>query len=394
MTQRGDKLVFPSLTREAELAAGRKRKKGYAVPVLTGVGPMNRKAVRHAQNTIPSGRLIPAPSASSVLSGLEQNTLLERISVGRETQIDYERRLERLYTFLAENGLNGTSAAEFDTYLVAYMNECFQDLQAADIGSKTLAAFAWKHPEFSRHGHESLPRARQALIGWLKGIPPAQREPMTWLEVCGVAAEMVRNESWAFGVALLLMWDLYLRPAELFTMRVKDASPPMPEGGRSTCHWSFRIRPFEAGMPAKTGSFDDTAVLDHPARGFLGPLVAELRRHRSPTAPLIPKIDAQSFNRAFHLAVGKLGLSLVPYQARHGGPSHDRAENFRSLAEVRKRGRWLHENSTRRYEKHGVLQSRLANMDAKLRAHLALVASQIDRIMNLEVKAPRFKFAG
>ena len=49
-------------------------------------------------------------------------------------------------------------------------------------------------------------------------------------------------------------------------------------------------------------------------------------------------------------------VKYVMYQARHGGPSHDRREKLRSLPEVRQRGRWLTEQSLRRYEAHARLQ--------------------------------------
>ena len=50
-----------------------------------------------------------------------------------------------------------------------------------------------------------------------------------------------------------------------------------------------------------------------------------------------------------------LGVSLCPYQFRHGGPSHDVARKKRTLGQVRVRGCWMVEASVRRYQKSGRL---------------------------------------
>lgn len=211
---------------------------------------------------------------------------------------------------------------------------------------------------------------------------------MAWLEACALACELVRTGKWNHALCLLLMYDLYLRPGEAFSLTVGSAAPPVREGGRSMQYWAFTIRPFEEGMPAKTGSFDDSVVLDHPERVFLGPLVAAVRQGRRATDPLFEGVDARSFNKHFREAARCLQLDVVPYQARHGGASGGRADRFRSLDEVRKRGRWRSEASTRRYEKHGKLQAKLAAMPDKMRRHMGDVAQHIEAIMRLTRRAP------
>ena len=46
---------------------------------------------------------------------------------------------------------------------------------------------------------------------------------------------------------------------------------------------------------------------------------------------------------------------LVLYQARHSGPSIDRARGIRSLQKIKRRGRWSAESSVQRYERHARL---------------------------------------
>lgn len=212
--------------------------------------------------------------------------------------------------------------------------------------------------------------------------------PMAWLEAAAVAADMVRSRRWCAAVCLLLMFDLYLRLGEAFPLQVKSAAPPMIEGGKSTQFRSFTIRADEEGVAPKVGNFDGTVVLDHPRWCFLGELVAALRTGRAGRAPLFPGADALSFNTAFRKSCQRLGLELVPYQARHGGASAGRAEKFRSLEEVRKRKRWHTESSTRRHEKHGKLQAKLAALPAPLLSHMVYIDESLEDIMRLKKSVP------
>lgn len=65
-------------------------------------------------------------------------------------------------------------------------------------------------------------------------------------------------------------------------------------------------------------------------------------------------------------------MDAVPYQARHSGPSIDRAANSRTQEEVRKRGGWLARQSVARYEKAG----RLAATWQKLPSAVQLAKQQ------------------
>lgn len=108
-------------------------------------------------------------------------------------------------------------------------------------------------------------------------------------------------------------------------------------------------------------------------------------------------MTVESFNRSFRHASEALRLNLVPYQARHGGATHDRWDKSRSLEEVRKRGRWRSEQSTRRYEKHGKLQGKLIALHPDTLGHLAWCARHIDALLsgNLRLsKGPSFAQAG
>ena len=205
-----------------------------------------------------------------------------------------------------------------------------------------------------------------------------------------MAADLVRRNLWQMALALILMFDFYLRPGELYDIRVGHLSPPVAAGGLATRHWALTVRPYEGGRPAKTGAFDDTVVLDHPSRLFLGTILEGLTSGRGREQLLLPAASPRDFPREFQKSAKHLGLNLVPYQARHGGASEDKAAGIRSLMEIKKRGRWQAEASVRRYEKHGKLAARLGRLSPALRAHLQLCAAQIEGILMLTIRPPVF----
>ena len=64
------------------------------------------------------------------------------------------------------------------------------------------------------------------------------------------------------------------------------------------------------------------------------------------------------FGCGAHLA-GVGHLQLVPYMLRHGGASHDALAGRRSIAAIKKRGRWRSDQSLRRYQKESLAMAQL-----------------------------------
>lgn len=355
---------------------------------LEPYGPVSRmEKPRFHRPAIQFALTNPAPQA--VLPRQRYGrSILGRVAVGRAVQEDYEKRLLAFRVFTKENTLCLESDEDVEEALVLYMTEAFMEGRPSDHGRKMFAAFQWQNPQYGRFGGRALPRVRMALQGWAKGSPPRHRLPMAWNEACAIAAELLRERQWEHAVCMLLMFDLYLRPGEAFSLTVGSAAPPVAEGERSTQNWAFSVRPYAEGIPAKAGAFDDGVVLDHPKRLFLGPLVGALRAKRPAHAKLFATVDARCFGKSFRVAIARLRLDLVLYQARHGGASADRAEGFRPLEEVRKRGRWRSEAGTRRYERHGKLQAKLAALPASMRAYMYHISLNIEKIMRLEMQVP------
>lgn len=76
-------------------------------------------------------------------------------------------------------------------------------------------------------------------------------------------------------------------------------------------------------------------------------------------------------SRLFKEALRRIGaecLGATLYGLRHCGPSADRAANIRPLIEAKKRGRWLADQSVRRYEKSGRVLEQMKRLAPALQA--------------------------
>ena len=105
---------------------------------------------------------------------------------------------------------------------------------------------------------------------------------------------------------------------------------------------------------SKTGAKDDSLLLDTPWCLWLNRLVQTMAE--GPPEESVFNFCYGHYLTEFKAAVTVTGLAgLVPYQARHSGPSIDRSRGIRSLAEVARRGRWQSPASIRRFERHARL---------------------------------------
>ena len=77
--------------------------------------------------------------------------------------------------------------------------------------------------------------------------------------------------------------------------------------------------------------------------------------------------------------MGSVAPSL--YKLRHGGPSHDIAAVLRSLATVKKRGRWGTDASVRRYEKGARLAEQMDKLTPEVRDRALTAWDQLDGLL-------------
>ena len=87
-------------------------------------------------------------------------------------------------------------------------------------------------------------------------------------------------------------------------------------------------------------------------------------------------------------AVGGGVLGGVAYSMRHGGPAWDRYSQFRSVAEVKSRGRWISDKSLKRYEKHSKIAQAIAKLSKPVGGHHALCALRLVEFLDAPSASP------
>ena len=93
------------------------------------------------------------------------------------------------------------------------------------------------------------------------------------------------------------------------------------------------------------------------------------------------EFDYSQYPSVFHDCCSDLKLSLVPYQARHSGPSIDRSTNVRTQEEVRKKGGWQSRQSVARYEKSGRLAATWQGLNQSVQLACRSAERYIEEIM-------------
>ena len=156
-------------------------------------------------------------------------------------------------------------------------------------------------------------RARGALKGWSSRSPQASRtgaDPLIWYllgltisEVCPPAA-----------AAMLLQLDTYARPTEILQLCGRDIIKP---ASRHCKFWGVIFGNSEVGDVTKTGTQDDTVLLDSSDGGYVGKVLqAVFSRARSQDDPLFPSLTLAKYEQLFRDAKCKLKLGqfgLTPH---------------------------------------------------------------------------------
>ncbi len=99
-----------------------------------------------------------------------------------------------------------------DEVPATYVNDFFWGGEEANVGSATMAAVGWRHPEMSTHGHTPLLCTRQALAGFGKLAPPRTRLRHPSSVVAAVANELRQMGHRRVVILVKIGETLYLRP--------------------------------------------------------------------------------------------------------------------------------------------------------------------------------------
>ena len=253
---------------------------------------------------------------------------------------------------------------------------------AADFSKmRAAAAFFWR--DVSRACRD-LPVSKRAQVGFNKLAPATSRLPAPLLMVAAWASRIVLlSHKVEMGIAVMLMFEGYLRPCDALPLKASEIVPPVRGAGRRLQHWSLLLHPQEEQNPSKTGEYDEAIMLDNREFSDLRPALSLLRRRR-PSGPVFT-FSYQEFAQTSEQALESLGYHQLGvtnlYQLRHGGISHEVATGRRSLLDAQVRGRWKSQKSMTRYEKGGRIHQVLARLSPAQLEHAKLARRRLAEIL-------------
>ena len=325
-------------------------------------------------------RALPGRRPLPAIAGL---SLLESNSVSAQTLADYQHRVMEFRVFCISLGYCWATAVGMPSSLVEFFTACYWEGASAATGDKLLAALNCLWSWFATLQLAEHPQVARALKGWHRLLPTTPRLPLPWPVICGWAAAMCGLGRVDMALALILATGAYMRPGEVLTLRGRSVLSPMTGGTGTMAAWSLTAFDFVLGRSSKVGSFNDSIVLDHPKRQWLGIWLGRLAKQVGPHVLLFGfsyHAWATTAKAAAEL-VGLVVFNPTLYMVRHPGPSIDVAEKTRTLAEVKTRDRWASDTSVRRYEKHNQLTKQWHMLSAKAQQFSLSVLAHIPNLL-------------
>jgi len=231
------------------------------------------------------------------------------------------------------------------------------------VGEGRLALFGVEYI-FPELGPQT--QARTALRSWDKMVVAGEGTPVPWVLVALIADALREAGEHEAADIVILSADMYLRESDWSMLRAGDVV-------NANGLVAIMLGVAERGEMAKTG----------PRQGVRPdyPLTAQILLERAAALrpdDLLFKITPAQFRAVFLAICVVLGIDVgPPHNLRHAGPSADAAYGYRTLDEIRTRGRWRAKTSVLRYMKSHTLIAAEARVPADLRARGELLLSML-----------------
>ena len=289
------------------------------------------------------------------------------LSRGRVSELTRSRYLQTYDRFVSEQGKiadfvrfpRAVALQVFDVHLEQYIELLYdRGTHKAEINCLVAAIThlcLWPRRDFGNKCH----RAAAAVAGWAKAEPDRSKEPCPWILATLIAKRIVALSSPAAPDAargVILQFAFYLRPIELIQLPVEACFGGEGRRGRyDRCAVVVASSDLPAPQaPSKTGTFDDTVVLDEAVIDVKvrDVYLAALRDARiAGSRTLLRGLTYREYHGLVTDACAALRLpvSVTPHMFRHGAASEDYFRKLRDLPCIQQRGRWLALSSVQRY---------------------------------------------
>ena len=288
-------------------------------------------------------------------------SFLRKASVTELTYRRYEKAYERFYVWL---GRKEVKVGDLDECLLQYFEEIFEEHngKGKSVGKLVMAALVFFVPK-CRTG---LGLARQAMKGWDRLTPSQAYPPLDRRTNFLVAYWLFVHGKFAFGVAVLLAFECFLRISEVVNIRMEH----FMFDGDSNLPKEFAYSAVIRLEKTKTG--DEQSCFVSKKFDWISKLVVRLYGENKCLFPF----SAADLRREFSRGVAGLGLErrgYVFHSNRHGRATEEDLKGT-ALQDILKMGRWAVAKSGRHYIQSG--KAVLAKY--KLPASLDIIAKDIE----------------
>ena len=196
-----------------------------------------------------------------------------------------------------------------------------------------------------------------------------------------IVVHLVQSGCPWFGLAIAVLFESYLRSSELLNLQPFQIVPPPDPRSKVYQHVAILAAAEETGMTSKTGIKDVSVLMDLPRQRALGAVLLRYALLLVNQRTHLWDFDYAQLRTALMKTIGELGvdnLGITLHSCRHGGASHDRATNSRSLREIQARGFWKQSSSVQRYEKHARLGLQISSIRLAARPRVYQLAERYD----------------
>ena len=301
-------------------------------------------------------------SSMSVRQQLPRHKQLKALKVKDITLCRYDQCVTEFKAFARRRRLPLKNISAVDLALCEYFADLLDSGEPQSTASYTLFGYLMLVANENLPDKLLLPRARASLRGWASKYPHGSRtgaDPLIWylLAECAFCSNV-----WV-SAAILLQLDTYARPSEILRLRKRDVVKPCS----GTCKfWGVIMGNSEFGERTKTGTQDDTVLLDSSDREYAPVILEMLFRHtKSMDDFLFPGLPLSLYESELQKAKAAAGLNnfqLTPHSIRHSGPSIDFLQKTRGPEQILARGRWRTLKSIQRYQKPGQMMARMSKI--------------------------------
>jgi hypothetical protein len=251
----------------------------------------------------------------------------------------YVPAVRRFLNWALEKEVPFVSTVDKDKALAHYMSHlCFIVEAGVSEGRCAYAGMSTVFPELA----ELLPQAKRALQAWTRLHVAGEGSPIPWEGVGVIAAQLEADGELEASDIVWLSADCALRESDWSVIRRVDVVETPQHGV------ALLLGVAERGEQTKTG-------IRQGVRPELPGVVQRLQRRCASLRPQdkLFKLTPAQYRHKWSRACRRLGYNPgPPHQLRHTGPSYDYLTGYRSLDQIRVRGRWAPNSSTvQRYTK-------------------------------------------